>query len=619
MLKIYKRESQSFAAPVSIRPTPFISISHSPQKNQVGTVGCVYNITLTGTIIAHDGSPTISTVSNGNINSGSNAVFTDTPTSQYIDAGDRLKSIILKQNALRDLFANDGNKIEISPIGSTNNSVKITFIPNFTSIEFEEGLYIDICRYTINLEASLLFDQNGNVYTEGLIGSTFAPVNYAANRTKEEYLKETQNTNRKNINDIIARWGGIVEDFSDTWSIETDESNGQTIDASNIIPISYIVTRNMSATGKMFYDTSGNKYEAWDQALKFIKKTLLEEPESSPVGGGQDLLDNERYKQYPAYNASDLYASGFLNLPDFYRGYNHVRTLSLDKTAGSCSVSETWILASGQSHLENYTMSVSKSLDNPTTIVKIDGTITGLSDIHASGYSTLNIGQFDSLENDSPYAKALTKYRQVSNNGSFGFGSIIYNRVSNLFSPSSNVRLNPNPTSLSLASNENNGTITYSLEFDNRPLNLFSGVLSETINVSDNYPGDVFAVIPVIGRKTGPILQYIKGRTEYSRNVDIELVLDYPTLSNSGGFPFIPGLPPSSIYNTRTNLMLNKPSLNNHNNFQFRNQLENVVRALSPANEPFVTKYYLKPPTETWSPLEGRYSINFSWDYEKSK
>lgn len=617
MLKIYKRQGDFFAAPVSIRPTPLISISHTPQKNQMGTVGCVYTITLTGTIIAHEGSPTISTVSNGNIAANATATFSDTPGSQHIDIGDRLKSIILKQNKLRELFANDGNKIEITPINSTGSN-KITFVPNFTSIEFEEGLYIDTCRYTVNLEASLLFDSAGNVYTEALIGSTFSPNIYSTTRSKDEYLRETASTNRKNINTIMQRWGGIVEDFSDTWSIETDESNGQTIGSGDITPLSYIVNRNMSATGKMFYDLSGKKREAWEQALGFIKKTLLQEPQASPEGGGQNLQDNERYREYPGYNATNVYGSGFLNLPSFYRGYNHVRTLNIDKTAGSCAVTETWILASGQSHLENYTINIGKSVDNPLISAKIDGTITGLSDIHSSGYHPTGISTFDSNENRSPYAKALTKYREISNNGNFGQSSPIFARVNNWFSSSSNVRLNPVPLSLSLASNENNGVITYSAEFDNRPLNLFSGVLSETINVSDNYPGDVFAVIPVLGRKTGPVLQYIKGRTEYSRNVDIELVLDYPTLANPEGQPFIQGLPPSNIYPLRTNLVLNKPSLNNHNNFQFRSQLENIIIGLSPAFEPNVTAYYLKPPVETWIPKEGRYTLNISWDYVKN-
>jgi hypothetical protein len=605
MLKIYKRNGESFAQAVTIRPTPLISISHTPQKNKMGTVGCIYTISLAGTIIAHDGSPTISSVnSNGNIPANGLAQFTDTPTGQNIDIGDRLKSISLKQNKLRELFANDGNKIEIS---SLSGATSIVFVPNFVSIDFEEGIYIETCRYTINLETSLLFDVNGNVYTEALMGSTFSPNAYDTQRSANFYLRETTGANKRSINDIINRWGGIVEDFSDTWSIETDESNGQT-PGSDVVPLSYIATRNMSATGKMFYGLDGKKNEAWEQAVGFIKKTLLQEPNAPPNENSLTASD-QKYKQYPGYLPANKYSNGFLNLPSFYQGYNHVRTFNVDKTAGSCSVSETWLLASGQSHLENYTIGISRSVNDPIVSIKIDGNITGLSNIHASGYHSQ---PFD--VNNSPYGKALLKYNNISNNGSFGPGSVLYTRAANIANQL-NIALNPKPLSSTLGSNENAGTITYSLEFNNRPCNFFNGVIAENINISDNYPGDVFAVIPVLGRRTGPILQYIKGRTEYSRNVDIELILDYQELKE---FPQIQGLPPSSIYDYRTNLVLNKPSLNNSQLFPFRSQLENLVGELSPRGEPNVIKYFLKPPTETWSPKDGRYTLNLSWDYEKS-
>ena len=101
--------------------------------------------------------------------------------------------------------------------------------------------------------------------------------------------------------------------------------------------------------------------------------------------------------------------------------------------------------------------------------------------------------------------------------------------------------------------------ITYSLEFNDRPYNYFTGVLSENISVNDTYPGDVFAVIPVMGRKTGPILQYIQGRTEYKRSINIELLLDYTDIPYSS---------------ERTFLMLNKPSLNE----PIRTELQDLIK-----------------------------------------
>ena len=50
--------------------------------------------------------------------------------------------------------------------------------------------------------------------------------------------------------------------------------------------------------------------------------------------------------------------------------------------------------------------------------------------------------------------------------------------------------------------------------------------MSETININDTYPGDTFAVVPILGRTTGPLLQYTGSRTEYRRDVGIEIILD---------------------------------------------------------------------------------------------
>jgi hypothetical protein len=588
VLKIYKKQGNSYGPPVTIRPTPFVSISHTPQKNSMGSLGCTYNISLIGTIIAHLGSPKLENAS---------AVFDDNHPQVSVETGDLLKSIVLKQNKIKELFAGDGNKIEI---GSGNNTIII--IPNFVDINFEEGPYIDICKYTISLESSVLFKPNGSVYTEGLIGLTFAPNRYDENRNFEEYLRETQDQNTRSITEVIQRWGGFVEDFSDTWSLEIDESNGQTFDPIGFSH-TYILTRNMSAVGKMIFDINGTKKEAWEQAFGFIKKSLLHEPLGPPNGNDYDLQDNEKYKQYPGYFPPKQYAYDFLNIPEEYKGFNHIRSIDIDKTGGGCSIVDTWVLAKGQSHLENYTISIDRAIDDGFINAKIDGNIRGLSELHAREYNeTASSFDFENM----PYTKALNKYNQISNNGNFGLGSLAYTRVSNVI----NAFLNPKPLSVSVGSNEKDGEITYNITFDNRPCTFFNGVLYENISVSDNYPGDVFAVIPVIGRQTGPVLQYIKGRTEYNRNVNVELLLDYEELARSN---IIDGLPPSGVHNIRTNLALNKPSLN----FPFRPALENLISELSPANEPFVIRYFLKPPTETWQPLEGRYTLSLSWDYEK--
>lgn len=581
MITIYYRNDPSQGC--VIRPTPLISISHNPVKNKIGKLGATYNITLNGTIISDEGSPIYLT--NGDAVTGPLAKFNQIgpnwddntssnsrPQHESVSFGNKLSAILTKQQAIRELFAIDGQKMEISPI--TGDAPVIICFPSVESISFEEGIYVDICKYTINLVAETLLDNNGDVFIEGRIGSVFEKNSSGVYLSQDGRVDELS---------LLNEFGGFVEDFNDTWAIEVDEAMGET--PVNVgtgfknIPRSYRITRNISATGKTRYIPESNlttvkRYEAWEQARDFIKKTVLKE-----IAGSGD------YYNYPGLNLAHVYGSGFLNIPEFYKGYNHVRTENIDKAAGSYTISDTWLMASGDKALENYNLSIQSSIDAPFIRVSIDGSIKGLSNIPASGYNT-NITQ-------SPYDRALQKYYEISNSGQFGIGSNLYKRANNSVAQV----LNSQPANITLGINEFTGEITYNLEFNNRPTNFLTGVLSETVNVNDTYPGDIFAVIPVLGRQTGPILQYIGGRTEYRRDVNIEIVLDYTDIGYN---------------NNRESLLLRKPSLNE----PLRSQLLSLISGVSPANEPNIRKYFLSPPTESWIPKEGRYSLNLSWTYE---
>jgi hypothetical protein len=523
-----------------IRPTPLISINHNSLNNKIDKVSSSYDITLNGVIVTNREGPFLDDL---NIET------------TYPEGGtplvEKLPEILYRQNQIREYFGKDGLYIEVLDIDG--NSPRLSFFARVNSINFEEGIYVDICRYSISLTADYLLDGNRKVLGESL-------PNFIEYNTRED------------LNDIInVKVSGLVEDFNDTWSIETEESNGQFLNG-KFIPRSYRVTRNITATGKKIYginlDQEKTK-EAWEHARDFIKWHV----------------DTGEYSNSLSY----VFSGGLLEVPDAFRGYNHVRSENLDKGAGTYSVSDTWLLASGDSALENYNISIQAGVDNAFVNVSIDGTITGLSTADAETY-------LDKTILVTPYDNAQYKYNEISNFGQFGINSLIYKRANNSVAQ----QLNSQPKSISLGLNETNGEITYNLEFDNRPTNYFYNVLSESISVNDTYPGDVFAVIPVIGRATGPILQYIGGRTEYKRDVNIEIRLDYTDIGYN---------------NNRNSLMLTKPSINE----PIRTQLNDLILALSPASEPGIRKYFLNPPAENWSPKEGIYSIALSWVYELNR
>lgn len=554
---------------VQITPAPLVSVSTQILKNGAGEpFGVSYAITLTGTVLDNKGSPYAfygpnntlypfvgggSPTVNGPYGSFSTA---SSATQQLVPRGEALTAVMSKQSALRALFAKDGQKLAITDWDTGDPN--FVCYPRVISVDFQEGVYVERADYTITLEAdTLLFGEGDPTSSVENEGSLIASDGVArAGITESELLASLS--------------GAFIADFSEDWAIEVDEAQGESVE----LPRSYRVTHNINATGKTHFSpppTPGSspiKYKAWEQAKKFVQHRL-----------------SENATEYP--NIMGKIGSGTVNLVNTYRGFNHTRTENLSESAGTYSVSETWLIASGTAY-ENYNLSISSSTSAPFVSVSIDGNIKGLTEYSPSGFggNDLNVGSSGAYDN------ALIKYRLISNNGFFGVGSDIYKRANNVVA----VELNSQPKSISLGTNAYTGELTYNLEFDNRPTNIISGVLSEQISVNDTYPGDVFATIPVIGRSTGPVLQYLGSRTEYKRDVSINLLMDYTNLPYTSG----------------NNLIRFKPSVVQPT----AGQIQNLLAYLSPANEPGIRKYFVAPPTESWNPKEGSYAINISWTYE---
>lgn len=619
MLAIYYNETDT-PNPIVLRPTPLISISQNPIRNKTGMLGSYYDITLNGTILPDEGSPYY-VIGNGstahsapqNASAAFEATY-DRPSGEAVHVDNAMSSIFHKQNLIRELFKRDGQMMEILPVSvsptsdskMTDNPV-IRFFPTVQSINFEEGIYVTNCKYTINLRAEVLLDNAGKIISDGNPNSTITPPS-GTNQFIPHRDQDRSFTLEQAING-----SGFIEDFSDTWSIEVDEGNGTTntsvanptsIPSNHISSIrTYRLSRNVTATGRTMYytdNTNGTgqvkRKEAWQQAKKYIYQSILKDTDNNSNN------NSTGYEQYPEYNLSQYFASGFLNIANnAWGGYNHARTESIDITAGTVTVNDTWLLSSGNAY-ENYNMSVNKGSDSSIHKVNIDGTIKGLSSAHAGstqyGGSNTGVAPYGTAPQNTQYQNAIYKWHQISNTGVYGPNCYLYRRAQSL----THVPLNYIPLTISLASNEFTGEITYNIEYDTRLQNIVSGALSESITCNDTYPGDVFAVIPVIGRQTGPVLQYIGGRTEYQRSLNIDLVMDrYYTSGNA-----------DLVTRIRQRSVLSKPSLNE----PFRSQLNSIIHAYSPIQESNIRKYFVSPPAETWDASTGRYTLQINWTYE---
>lgn len=179
-----------------IRPAPYVRFNTEKQELPDGRLlSGVITATLTGSIAAQS--------------------IAGVLTPLAIEA--RLSTILRKQEALREVFANDGKLFEVQGLDGTE---PVKFNAKVRSIEFADGPWIDECPYTIILEG-------------------------------EDFSGENEDNPH-------------VSDASESWSFEEAEA-----------PHTYRVIHEVSATGKAVYNPDGTLgVAAWENAKAFVQNKL---------------------------------------------------------------------------------------------------------------------------------------------------------------------------------------------------------------------------------------------------------------------------------------------------------------------------------------------------------
>ena len=585
-----------------LRPAPLVSISFNSKRNKLASLGGDYNITINGVILASGGSPVGTTgniydrIASSGINFDDSKYPQGTPPNETWEYkydkpmyeppihssmktdNNNAFHILKKQEAIRALFSRDGQKVEISPI--TNDQPIIICYPVVESINFEQGTYVNKCNYSINLTAPVLYDKNNKPYDE-----SYQLIKSENNHFNSLFPSATGSP--------WVMHSGLIEDFSDTWSLEPDESffikTDPNIASNRSVPRMYRITRNVSATGKTYYAPDGNDikmYEAWENARRFIKEDILLET---------GINASRSHFSFPGLSGTKYFGHNLLALSGNYEGYNHVRTESIDKAAGSYTINDTWLLTSGNNNtIESYDLSLSSSTDSPFINITLNGKIKGLTKIMSdvkNNTTTSNISE--------PFNNAIKEYYRLSNHDKFGIGCALYKRAS-CMSP---IQLNSTPLNSNITINKLLGEIDYNVTFNNRPLTFFSDVLTESITINDTYPGDIYAIMPVLNRTTGPLFQLIGGISQYERSLSIDFVVSKEYLYNDG-----------VKMTNKINYLLRSPSKNIGSTLYV--ELEKLIKSYSPAYEPYIRKYLVNPISEQWDPKTGKYSVNISWVYE---
>jgi hypothetical protein len=326
-----------------------------------------------------------------------------------------------------------------------------------------------------------------------------------------------------------------IKTVNESWEIGTNEEP-----EALGLPRTYTLTHSVSATGKTVFDEIGQLTKpAWQQARDWVLPKL-------------------------GFDSAFTFSSGMLDLPSYYNTTNHIRSENIDIYGGQYSVTENWTLCSG---LATDTFDVQTSVDSQvgTTKVSINGEIRG--------YEARNANM---QVLSTKYQNALDKFNTVS--------GLLISRAQTY----SNTTLNVVPLSFSVSRNPLTGVISYNSDYDTRPSNEIPGALAESISINDTLGTDYPAIIFVLARPRGPIIQNLMTSKERRRTLNLEAIFNVSTLTG-----------------TLSEKINNNP----------RVTIPEITQVIQAAT-PFGSTVLVEDQTENWDIKTGQYSYNITWVWE---
>jgi len=242
--------------------------------------------------------------------------------------------------------------------------------------------------------------------------------------------------------------------------------------------------------------------------------------------------------------------------------YNHFRVINKNVQEASVSMSETWVASTGAA-LEDFEVTREQSIDSDLVTVTANGTIQGL----ASVSYPAGTGSTSKMQN------AITHWTGVVSGSLYARANALYD---------GDYTLNSVASSTSIGYNGGAGTVSYNYIFNDRPANCVANAKSESINVTETDPTDVFANLVVLGRLSGPLFQDIGTSGAITREISIEAIL-----SRDGNCTYAALTSPTG-----------------YNDF---------VKAYEDGLVALYSQVFVSNDTKTWSPKDGRFTWTKGW------
>ena len=365
----------------------------------------------------------------------------------------------------------------------------------------------------------------------------------------------------------------LVSSVQESW--ELSENDGQycfnNSDIDTYVYKTFTLKHNLSAVGIRRYNSSTTiASEAWYEAASWVKSRLINQPNEIHISSH---INNQIIgpKFVPFYmNSSvkkddlkiDLTRGGVK-----YKAYNHSRNASVDISGAGYNLTDTWLIALESSKaIHQIECQLDNPIDAPFTTVNVTDNITGL-----------NTATFISNNNDA-FSNAESELTKIlSESKLFSFAEKVYNSTSTFLKP--NRALRNLIISKTISYNRTTGNINLSVTYNNEQiLSDPIKVSSETIDINydnNNLETAKIAIIPVIGRPRGPVIQSFSTNKERKISININLIIkpEHRTVS-----------PPRDIAN-------------------------NILNTYKPDNS------YVNSRSEQWNKKTGAYNLSIEWIY----
>lgn len=607
-----------------VGPTPLISLSSSYNRSDVGQLDSIERrIQLIGKIVR---SP--------NRNFVQNVTPDATGIKGIVGAHEELKKLFSECSAGTLSIFCDGEAF------FTQNNVRVD------NIELSsEDNFVQVADYTIDLS-----------FTEpGAHGFS------VKNTTDDWSIEPLEDYVYLNYSRDIDAKPELHNPLTDS-TVPVDRLTPKINDTIDLIDVPrYKISRQLSAAGLPPTGISGCTDGGFNTSFQEAKRWV--ESKLPTAFDNQNNSANTLNSGLPAFSNGMTYANFGADVDTYL--YNHVRTINYSVSAGTYSVSESWLaMPTAIKYVEDFDIDVSTD-ENYVKSVTVKGEVKGLqlkqftalsgSGLPPNADNLINI-DYDQMEEASLGLGAIAnplgsnKARVQKNRYENALSGFLYDVKPNIYSRASmglnnsyyqdefldnstvaelfgvipvgvdtsnapqirnptyvkEAQLNIIPISTSEAHNTRKGSLSYTYQFNNKP-NFITGVISSNISVDTTFPNDVFAESFVLGRTLGPVLQDLGTITTAKKNISIEVNV----------------IPPKHM----NGLLMSSPDCPLYHGGYVYQTITGIIESLKPYgdqqsayfNPPRVNdrgKVFIVNNQENWNPTQGTYTLSLGYVYQ---